>query len=106
VKCHESKPIMDNLNPNWASMTITTRKLCGNDPYRPLRFDVVDWEASGSHQPIGYFESTLSALQSREVVSGKLLHPKGKKKDVGTLVFDGVAVVKNHTFCDYLAGGA
>eukprot|EP01048_Picozoa_sp_COSAG05_P008391 COSAG05_NODE_637_length_8173_cov_89.374907_4_plen_109_part_00 len=88
---------MDNLNPSWASFTISSRNLCANDEHRPLLFEVVDWEASGSHQPIGHFTSTLFALQSREVTAGRLLHPKGKKKDVGTLVFDAIDVCKNHT---------
>ena len=43
-------------------------------------------------------------LQS-EVREGALLHPKGKKKDVGALIFESVRVEKTHSFCDFLMGG-
>lgn len=105
VKCYETNVVMDNLNPTWAEFTVSSRKICGNDPQRPVLFEVLDWESSGSHQPIGHFQAPLIALETGEVKHARLLHPKGKKKDVGTLIFNSVTVEKQHTFCDFLAGG-
>ena len=33
--------------------------LCNGDYDRDLKFDVFDWEMSGSHRPMGTFHSTL-----------------------------------------------
>ena len=65
----------------------------------------MDWEANGSHQAIGHFTTSLAQLASGELKQAKLLHPKGKKKDVGTLIFDAVAVEALPSFCDFLVGG-
>ena len=105
VKFHESAPIMNNLDPSWPAFSCTSRHVNGNDKQRPILFEVWDYESSGSHQMIGHFTTTLLALEAGEVREGKLLHPQGKKKDVGTLVFESVAVEKSYSFCDYLMGG-
>eukprot|EP01043_Picozoa_sp_COSAG02_P028867 COSAG02_NODE_1771_length_10971_cov_19.931012_2_plen_615_part_00 len=105
VKCHETEPIKNDLNPMWPEFTVSSRHLTANDKDRPILFEVWDWEASGSHQLIGYFTTTLLELESQEVRQGALQHPKGKKKDVGTLLFESVRVERRHSFCDYLMGG-
>lgn len=105
VKFHESAPIMNNLDPSWPAFSCTSRHVNGNDKQRPILFEVWDYESSGSHQMIGHFTTTLYALEAGEVREGKLLHPQGKKKDVGTLVFESVVVEKSYSFCDYLMGG-
>ena len=105
VKCYETAPIKNNLNPSWPEFTLSSRVLTANDKQRPILFEVWDWEASGSHQMIGYFTTTLSELETREVQQGPLQHPKGKKKDVGTLLFESVRLERSHTFCDFLMGG-
>ena len=96
---------MNNLDPSWPAFSCTSRHVNGNDKQRPILFEVWDYESSGSHQMIGHFTTTLYALEAGEVREGKLLHPQGKKKDVGTLVFESVVVEKSYSFCDYLMGG-
>ena len=105
VKCHETPAIMDNLNPSWLEFTVSSRHLTANDKQRPILFEVWDWESSGAHQMIGHFTTNLLQLETQEVRQGALLHPKGKKKDVGTLLFETVRVERSHSFCDFLMGG-
>eukprot|EP01047_Picozoa_sp_COSAG01_P050518 COSAG01_NODE_5116_length_4457_cov_5.704161_4_plen_530_part_00 len=111
LKVFETEPVMSDVNPRWSPISISSRKLCSNDAHRPVLLEVMDWERSGAHRPLGYFTSTLHALAS--AASGtrlELKHPQGPaaagKKRVGMLVVDRCTVVSQPSFVDFLQGGA
>lgn len=49
----KSAKIDNTLNPTWVPAKIPMTTLCNGDLQRPLRIEVVDWESSGKHQPMG-----------------------------------------------------
>ena len=51
-----------NVNPWWKPFAIPAKKLCANEVARPVLLEVLDWERSGAHRPIGYYTSTVGAL--------------------------------------------
>jgi Ca2+-dependent lipid-binding protein len=76
VKVYESAPIKSNVNPRWPEFRLGVRQLCNNEHSRPILFEVLDWESSGAHRPIGYHTTTLEKLASGEVKMAKLRHPQ------------------------------
>ena len=105
IKVWESEPIKNNVNPNWKPFSIPARKLCANDLARPLLLEVLDWERSGSHRPIGYYTTTVADLSAAGRQTVTLHHPQGKDKDVGTLEIIRCDVEVQPSFVDYLRGG-
>lgn len=83
--------IMNNLNPSWKPYRIPFSLLCNGDFNRPLRIEVFDFDRDDSVDKIGHGDTTLAAMM-RPGWELKLLHPKGKNKDVGTVV--GTAIVR------------
>lgn len=59
-------------------------------PPFPYTSQVFDYDRDDSVEKIGHVDTTL-ALMSAPNWTGKLLHPKGKNKDVGTIM--GTAIV-------------
>eukprot|EP01051_Picozoa_sp_SAG22_P021063 SAG22_NODE_4501_length_1249_cov_3.079130_1_plen_252_part_01 len=53
VKVFESEAVKANCNPSWRPFAVSTKKLCNNEGGRPILVEVLDWEASGDHRPIG-----------------------------------------------------
>ena len=105
IKVYESAPVKNNLNPRWAAFQLPARKLCNNEMSRPLLFEILDWELSGSHRPIGYYTTTLADLASGETRQVKLRHPTGSTKEVGSLVVDRCEIEVQPSFVDFLHGG-
>lgn len=54
---YRSETIMDSLNPRWKVAEFPI-----DDPDRPIRFVVMDWEKSLKHQPMGYFMASVHQL--------------------------------------------
>ena len=70
-----------NVNPRWKPFAIPAKKICANDLARPVLLEVLDWERSGAHRPIGYATTTVDALTSGGRATIQLRHPQGKGKD-------------------------
>mmetsp|Transcript_29101 Transcript_29101/g.74748 ORF Transcript_29101/g.74748 Transcript_29101/m.74748 type:complete len:418 (-) Transcript_29101:682-1935(-) len=104
VKVHQTEVVKKTLNPTWKKMVIKLGRLCNGDLFRPLRIECKDWDKDGTYDDIGHIETSLNEILSgrRELV---LLHPKGKSKSVGTIVFDSIEIRKNLSFIDYLQKG-
>lgn len=105
IKVWESEPIKNNVNPNWRPFSIAARKMCANDLARPILLEVLDWERSGAHRPIGYHTTTVENLSSAGRHTIRLIHPQGKDKDVGCLEIVRCDVEVQPSFVDYLKGG-
>jgi len=105
IKVWESEPIKNNVNPNWKPFSVPARKMCASDLARPILLEVLDWERSGAHRPIGYYTTTVSELSSAGRHTVTLRHPQGKEKDVGALEIVRCDVEVQPSFVDYLRGG-
>eukprot|EP01028_Stygiella_incarcerata_P010829 TRINITY_DN583_c0_g1_i1.p1 TRINITY_DN583_c0_g1~~TRINITY_DN583_c0_g1_i1.p1 ORF type:complete len:565 (-),score=145.11 TRINITY_DN583_c0_g1_i1:129-1823(-) len=107
IPVHKTEVIKKNLNPQWAKFSVPIVQLCNGDEYRPLLFEVFDWNKSGKHELIGSFSASLTDLFCGEPIftetSHTLLSMK-KKKPSGTLFLSGTRV-RVPSFMDYIAGG-
>ena len=82
--CVKSEVVKNNLNPTWPVLRVPLQRLCNGDLNRPLRLEVIDWDDDDKFEPIGNLTVTTEELL-RPGWSGKLHHPRGKDKDVGTV---------------------
>jgi hypothetical protein len=107
----KSEVIKNNLNPSWKVAEIPVQKLCNGDHTRPLQLQVFDEDSGGKYQLIGQVNSSLAELLSKKgenfvLHNEELQRKKGKKyTNAGLLTPADVALIKVHSFVDYLAGG-
>eukprot|EP00124_Ichthyophonus_hoferi_P005053 Ihof_evm2s653 gene=Ihof_evmTU2s653 len=109
----KTEVIRQNLNPSWATFSVTSQRLCNSDDNRPIRFEVSDWDSDTSSDLIGVCEMTLQDL--RELAnktaskSLELVHPKKMKKkkytNSGVLWFKQIRFDPVYHLLDYIAGG-
>jgi len=60
---YRSEHVDDNANPQWKTARIPLNKLIvDKDLTRKVRIAMYDWEASGSHQNMGYFDTSVKEL--------------------------------------------
>ncbi|XP_005103025.1 copine-3 [Aplysia californica] len=109
---HRTEVVKDNLNPEWRPFTVRVQTLCGNDPSRPIRFSVFDWDGDGSHDLIGNFTSTYEELKKAidsEVtwpcINEKKKEKKKSYKDSGSVSLSTLKIKKEYSFLDFIFGG-
>jgi hypothetical protein len=102
--CAKSPKVDNNLNPSWPALRIPIQRLCNGDLQRPLRLDVNDWDDDDKFEEIGHLMVTAAELLTPGW-SGKLKHPRGKDKDVGTVSVVTSTLQQEATFVDYLQAG-
>lgn len=109
-------PIMNNLNPVWPVARIPLLNLCNGDINRPIIIEIWDYDADGTHDPMGAVQTSVKGLMDAggkpfEVIEDKL---KGtmigtvfKKKYVnsGTFSASQCSIEVHPTFADYVVGG-
>lgn len=113
ILVHRTEPIKKTLNPNWKPIKIFMRDLCNCDDDRTLRFEVYDWNRSGSHDLIGGFDSTLRKLRNGpgsdneyNVINKEKQRKKGAKyKNSGTVILNKFFSETPPSFLDYIRGG-
>ncbi|VDN21032.1 unnamed protein product [Cylicostephanus goldi] len=114
ILVYRTEAIMKELNPTWKPFEVNSKLLCHGDRDKSFLIECFDWERDGSlsHDFIGSCEVSLNqllaknAVKSIPLINEKKQAKKGAKyKNSGTLEFDGVQVLKQHTFLDYIAGG-
>ena len=66
---------------------------------RPLRLEVLDFDDDDKFESIGWMMVTTQELL-HPGWQGKLKHPKGKDKDVGTVVASAAQLVQEPTFME------
>merc|ERR1719228_2026296 len=89
------------------------RSLSNGDDDRDLRFDVYDWNKSGSHEIIGSFHTTVRNLREGpgdlnkyNVINQEKRKRKGKKyENSGVVILESFRAEIVPTFLDYIQGG-
>jgi hypothetical protein len=103
---YQTEVIKNTLDPIWRPFQLKNTLLGTNDDAH-FRINVIDWDANSSHDPIGHilisFKQFAEAAEKRQPI--KILHYKGKAKDVGCLDFAGTTMQKLPSFMDFLQGG-
>ena len=103
---HQTEIVKNTLDPVWRPFQLKNILLGSNDDAM-FRINVIDWDANTSHDHIGHilisFKQFMEAVEKKQPL--KILHYKGKAKDVGTLDFNGTSFQKLPTFMDFLQGG-
>lgn len=110
---HSTEVIKNSLNPVWKPFTVTSQKLCNNDPDRQIKVTCYDWDSDGSHDLIGHFETTLAELQTNDgngqgmwdCINPHKQQKKKKYKNSGTVKILSVKFTKLYSFLDYIMGG-
>ena len=113
ILVHRSEFIKNTLDPDWKPFEISMRSLCNGDDDRDLRFDVYDWNKSGSHEIIGSFHTTVRNLRAGPGDHNKydVIHEEKRKKKGKKYQNSGVVTLQSFraeivpTFLDYIKGG-
>ena len=104
VTIARSSPAENNLSPQWPTLRIPIRQLCNGDLSKAVRVQVLDWQRDDKHIPIGYVDVNARTLLSPGW-SGKLSHPEGLRRDVGSVGVSTAVMFYEPSFAEYLAGG-
>lgn len=79
---HKSDVVMNTLNPTWAPVSISIRKLCNGEYNCKLTFDVYDYDKNSPPDLIGSFSTTVNelkdALAANKIFS--VINPKKQSK--------------------------
>jgi len=113
ILVHRTEVMKNTLNPNWKPFQISVRSLSNGDDDRDLRFDVYDWNRSGSHEIIGSFHTSVRNLRkgphndnTYDVINKEKQKKKGKKyNNSGTVTLDSFKLEIVPSFLDYIKGG-
>jgi hypothetical protein len=99
---HQTKHIMDNLNPIWDAFEIPAQKLCYGKHDSKIVVECWDWEKKHEHKFIG-----KTAFSLDDILKGQkefsLLTAKGKP--AGTLKLTNFNLVQKPSFMDFIRGG-
>ena len=113
ILVHRTEVIKKTLDPDWKEFKLSLRSLTNGDDDRDLRFDVYDWNSSGTHDFIGSFHTNMRNLRMGpstenvfEVVNKEKEKKKGAKyKNSGTVILNAIDVQVVPSFLDYIQGG-
>ena len=59
---YKSETVINNLNPQWAPLTMTDEQFCGGDVNTPIEIQVFDWDRGNDNDLIGKSHTTLSNM--------------------------------------------
>lgn len=62
VQVRKTETIMNNLNPNWKVLYISTKELCDDDLSMPLQLEVWDEDKGSKHDLIGSVSLSLDQM--------------------------------------------
>ncbi|XP_058478346.1 copine-3-like isoform X1 [Solea solea] len=110
---HRTEVVKNNLNPTWKRFRVPMQALCGGDVEKSIKVDCYDYNNSGSHEIIGYFQTTLCHIQQAsqtyaaefQCINNKKKQKKKGYKNSGVIIIKQCKVVKEYTFLDYIMGG-
>lgn len=113
ILVHRTDVIKNTLNPDWKPFQISNRSLSNGDDDRDLRFDVYDWNRSGTHEIIGSFHTSVRKLRTGrnsentyDVINKEKQKKKGKKyNNSGSISLDSIKVEIVPSFLDFIKGG-
>lgn len=108
MKVHTTEYKANNLNPVWTGFKLPLSVLCGNDFFRPIRLEIVDYESNGRHKFIGATETNLNDILLHGGRTFPFINPdkvsKRKYRDSGQLVIRQAYIIKEFSFLQYLQG--
>jgi hypothetical protein len=105
---HKTEVVMDNLSPTWKEEELSVSMLCNGDFHRPLRLQIFDWDSDGSHDDMGFVDTTLQHLVSTIGRAEARLPVKCGGKAAGQIYAAKATVVPNRpppTLTTYMSGG-
>merc|ERR1719322_900443 len=113
ILVHRTEVIKNTLDPKWATIEMSSRSLCNGDEFRDIKFDVFDWNRSGSHEIIGSFHTNVHNLKQgkSEVNTYHVINQDKKKKkgnkyeNSGLVILQNISVETFPSFLDFIQGG-
>merc|ERR1719410_301505 len=113
ILVHRTEVIKNTLDPVWGTMEVSSRCLCNGDEFRDIKFDVFDWNRSGSHEIIGSFHTNVHNLKQgkSEVNTYHVINQDKKKKkgnkyeNSGLVILQNIRVETFPSFLDFIQGG-
>eukprot|EP00767_Chilomastix_cuspidata_P000574 gnl/Chilomastix_cuspidata/1149.p2 GENE.gnl/Chilomastix_cuspidata/1149~~gnl/Chilomastix_cuspidata/1149.p2 ORF type:complete len:395 (+),score=210.02 gnl/Chilomastix_cuspidata/1149:528-1712(+) len=106
---YKSEYYKKNRNPTFARSEQPLHRVCEGDLDTTLKLSFFDWERSGRHQPIGFFEATVRDLVEKRVPAEirNPAHRRKRKRDkpMGRFHVKVARVEARPSFLDYVAGG-
>jgi len=111
ILSHRTEVIKGTLNPKWQTFTVSMNSLCNGDYQRPLKFEVNDWNLSGSHKVIGSFITNMASIKmaSDKKSEIKCINEEKKMKKgyshSGSLIIIRCDIAIRPSFIDYIQGG-
>ena len=97
--CCKSDVVTNNLSPTWKPLRVPLQRLCNGDLARPLKLEVLDYDKDDKFEEIGHLTVTAQELLTPGW-SGKLKHPRGKDKDVGTVNITAAQMLQEPSFVE------
>jgi hypothetical protein len=61
---YKTEVIMDNLNPSWAEIKLGIQSTCAGNVEGKIIIEIDDWDADGSHDPLGYVVTSWCELEA------------------------------------------
>ncbi|XP_035285222.1 copine-3-like [Anguilla anguilla] len=110
---HRTEVVENSLDPVWRPFRIPLQSLCGCNVEQPVKVECYDFDADGSHELIGSFETDLIQLQQAswaspaefECVNSTKKEKKKSYTNSGIVSVRLCQVVKDYSFLDYIMGG-
>ena len=97
---HKSDVIMNDLNPVWHTERVSLSRLCNGDKNRHLQIHLLDWDRNGSHDDMGFVETTIEQMLTCPIswqVMKESKRKKGKSTPCGTLTCNKAELIKTAT---------
>lgn len=112
VVVHRTEVIKNTLNPTWRPFNLAVNVMCGGDKNKDIKFDVFDYDNDGSHDLIGTFVTTITAMSEaiKQPVSFPCINPKKKEKkrsyeNSGTVHLTSFKLERVPSFLEFIYGG-
>jgi len=105
---HRTEVIKKTLDPSWKPFTLPVNKLSNGDDTRLIRFQIFDWNKSGTMDFIGEFSASIDDIRKKttyDVVNPTMKAKSKKYQNSGVFSFDAVTFTPIHSFLDYIIGG-
>ena len=110
VVCWRGDHVTNTLNPAWTTSRIPLVALCNGDIDRPIRIQLMDYESSGKHQPMGVVDTSVRALMNSAGAPMNVIEADKKAKsksyvNSGTLSAQRCVIEKHPSMTDFIMGG-
>jgi len=111
----KSEVLKQTLDPVWREARLPLQLLCNDDQSNPLKITIWDYDKTGSHDVLGFVESTVAEIIEKAKDGGipvfiitrekPKLFGKSKLKHVGLLKVLNASVMTVPSMLQYVSGG-